>query len=85
MEIYDPVGVGIDDFLEVASLVGYDPAWVQHGIGRASRSDMTLSGSSRSTPKGSNIILAKKTTLSLTSKRSYLIVGEKNNGKKKSH
>jgi hypothetical protein len=26
--LFDPVGVGIDDFLEVASLVGYDPFWV---------------------------------------------------------
>jgi hypothetical protein len=25
VEIYDPVGVGIDDLLEVASLEGYDP------------------------------------------------------------
>jgi hypothetical protein len=28
VEIYDPVGVGIDDLLEVVSLVGYDPFWV---------------------------------------------------------
>jgi hypothetical protein len=28
VEIFDPVGVGIDDLLEVASLVGYDPAGV---------------------------------------------------------
>jgi hypothetical protein len=25
VDIYDPVRVGIDDLLEVASLVGYDP------------------------------------------------------------
>jgi hypothetical protein len=25
VEIFDPVGVGIDDLLEVVSLVGYDP------------------------------------------------------------
>jgi hypothetical protein len=26
--IYDPAGVRIDDLLEVAFLVGYDPFWV---------------------------------------------------------
>jgi hypothetical protein len=43
---------------------------------------MTPSESSSWTPKGSKIILAKKPTPSSTSKRSYLIAGEKNNGKK---